>query len=299
MEDKATDSAKYPKIVVANVTTGRVIPKYVGREIAQIDPLDITESHKKGYPTVLVVGPRQYLREVEKQLRPTYPQLSYTRSFESDYGVCEGYEFLLRDERSNFGWRVLVDELLDVETQRPVLIATENGTALVDLLDPDFVARQLAAVRASKALRNEQEAPPAVEDVVREAVDGEVQAVLAHFAPKETEDEPTIDPAKPTILLTSFKGCKGLSAGHVFIVGAHTGAMPRDENAITDVEISQFIVAMTRTRKQCHIVSNNWLVAPFDKEKNFLPRFQKSPFVSWIEEDLVKDLGELRAKDLK
>jgi superfamily I DNA/RNA helicase len=298
-EDKAADSLKYPKIVVANLTTGSVIPKYIGREIAQIDPSDIKESHDKAYPTVLIVGPRQYLREVEKQLRSIHPQLSYTASSESDYGLCEAYEFISRDPRSNFGWRILMERMLEVGTQRRVLAATEDGTALVDLLDQGFVARHLAAVQAVKGLQDEQMTPAAAEDVLNNSVGPEAQVVLKHFLAEETEDEPPTDPTKPSILLTSFKGCKGLSAGHVFIVGVHVDAMPRDANNITDVEISQFIVAMTRTRKQCHILSNNWLVAPVDKNKQFLPRFRKSPFISWIAPNLVNDCGELKAKDFK
>jgi superfamily I DNA/RNA helicase len=298
-EDKAADSLTYPKIVVANVTTGSVIPKYIGREIAQIAPLDIKESHDKAYPTVLIVGTRQYLREVEKQLRPVHPQLSYTASSESDYGLCEAYEFILREPRSNFGWRILMEKMLEAGTQRRVLAATEDGTALVDLLDQDLVARQLAAVRAVKALQDEQMTPATANGVLTKAIGSEAQVVLKHFLAEETEDEPPTDPTKPSILLTSFKGCKGLSAGHVFIVGVHVGAIPRDANRITDVEISQFVVAMTRARKQCHIVSNNWLVAPVDKDKQFLPRFTKSPFVSWIATHMVNDRGELKAKDLK
>ena len=109
---------------------------------------------------------------------------------------------------------------------------------------------------------------------------------------------PAIDKKLPTVLLTSFKGCKGLSAGHVFIVGVHDGCMPKDNRHVEDVEISQFIVALARTRKQCHVLSNDWLVAPRDK-KGWIPAFEASLFVNWIPRELVEDRGKLRAKDFK
>jgi hypothetical protein len=74
--------------------------------------------------------------------------------------------------------------------------------------------------------------------------------------------------------------------------------MPKDNNYIEDVEVSQFIVALTRTRKQCHILSNDWVHAPHGK-KGWIDRFKASLFVEWLPKDLVEDRGQLRAKDLK
>jgi superfamily I DNA/RNA helicase len=298
-EKKAADSRKYQKLITATVTTRAVIPKYIGREIAQIDPLDVKESHEEGYPTVLIVGARQYLSEVEKQLKPIYSQLSYTASSDTTYGFCEAYEFLLRDPRSNFGWRILMEMVLDIEIQRNVLASTKDGTALVDLLERDMVEEHLKVVQAIRALQNEKITPADVEGIIAKVVGSEAQNILEHFSTEEPEEEPMLDNTKPTILLTSLKGCKGLSAGHVFIVGANVGSIPRNDKAIADVEISQFIVALTRTRKQCHILSNNWLIGPKDKNQNRVEKFQKTPFVSWIDSSLVKDLGELKAKDCK
>ena len=58
LDDKEIDNRKYPKIVTANCTTAKNIPKYIHREIEGIDKDDIRESHSKGseYPTVLSVG---------------------------------------------------------------------------------------------------------------------------------------------------------------------------------------------------------------------------------------------------
>ena len=73
----------------------------------------------------------------------------------------------------------------------------------------------------------------------------------------------------PTIVCTSQVGAKGLSAEHVFIVGMVNGDIPRDPNNVTDDEVCQLIVGLSRTRKACHLVSaGNWLGA-WKKESAF------------------------------
>ncbi len=83
----------------------------------------------------------------------------------------------------------------------------------------------------------------------------------------------------------------------MFLIGAHNGLLPRDPSNVRDIEISQFIVALTRTRKQCHIVSNKWMVPV--GAKGFISPFKKSDFISWIPPELIKDLGALTASTVQ
>lgn len=119
--------------------------------------------------------------------------------------------------------------------------------------------------------------------------------IIEAFSGKATE-ESEIDKSQPSILLTSFKGCKGLSAGHVLIVGANNSSMPADPTNIEDIEISQFVVAVTRTRKECHIISNKWLYSPKDANGNWIPQMEKSIFLDFIPKELIVDLGDLKSK---
>lgn len=109
-----------------------------------------------------------------------------------------------------------------------------------------------------------------------------------------TEEEPAErDTSQPTILLSSFEGCKGLSAGHVFIVGLNNGSMPKiaADGTIDDIEVSKFIVSLTRTRKCCYLLSNRWMFAPGD-------RLEKSWFLSIIPGEYIDSKGFLRTKDI-
>ena len=56
-------------------------------------------------------------------------------------------------------------------------------------------------------------------------------------------------------------GAKGLSAEHVFVVGVNDGHIPSSSNTLSDEEISKFLVALSRTRQQCHLISYRWFVS--------------------------------------
>jgi superfamily I DNA/RNA helicase len=80
LPDKEVDSLKYPKIVTSQLKTIKSIPKYIKKEILNISPEDIAESYVEGkeYPTVLIIGQRHYLAEIEKQLKKDFTQVYYS-----------------------------------------------------------------------------------------------------------------------------------------------------------------------------------------------------------------------------
>lgn len=298
LEDKERDSINYPKILLCQCTTAVVIPKYILNEIAKISQEDIDESNIEGkeYPAVLIVGHKQYLQEIEKQLKIVYPQVSYMPNKDIGYGIMDGYEQILKDEKSNLGWRILAELLLKPEEFKIILAESENGKPMLDLLDEDFLKEYLKVAEIIRAVQNKEDLTEETKAELKRITGGYADLIIAYFTPREEEEEPQPIPLR--ILLTSFVGCKGLSAGHVFIVGANSGSIPKDVNNIRDVEISQFIVALTRTRKQCHIITNKWFVAPVKKGKPVKP-FEKSLFISWIPSVLIENRGLMSAKDFK
>lgn len=125
------------------------------------------------------------------------------------------------------------------------------------------------------------------------------ETIFENLKPKEKEEEIIYNEKQPKILLTTFVGSKGLSAAHVFIVGANNGTMPKIKNdKIEEVEISKFLVALSRTRICCHIVSNKWFYSPVDKEGKNLKRYKESEFIKLIEKKYFDDLGCLKANDI-
>ena len=121
----------------------------------------------------------------------------------------------------------------------------------IELLPSVFVEQQIRAVELARAVKSQSSTREVVQKELNELLGQGLANQVLQSLTEPNAPVATVDKNQPTILLTSFKGCKGLSAGHVFIVGVHDGGMPRDNKHIDDVEISQFVVALTRTRKQC------------------------------------------------
>jgi len=60
------------------------------------------------------------------------------------------------------------------------------------------------------------------------------------------------------------------------------------------------MVALTRTRKQCHIITNQWLVSPRDpKTGAYISPYEDSIFISWINPKLIKNKGSYNASKFK
>jgi superfamily I DNA/RNA helicase len=298
LDDKEADGKRYPKIIIANVTTGTNFAKYISREIKKIDAADIAESHteSKEYPTVLIVGKRHYLREIDNQLRKHHQQINFSSASGEPYGIANAFDRLIPNDKSNLGWRILAELFLDEDEVRNMVERSMGDQPFIDLLRSAFVEEHMRAVELARAVKSQSSTS---EEVQRELNDllgkGFANQVLQSLTEPDSSVV-TVDKNQPTILLTSYKGCKGLSAGYVFIVGVHDGGMPRDNKDVDDVEISQFVVALTRTRKQCHILSNDWVHSPKGK-KGWIDAFQPSIFLDWISKELIEDRGKLRAKD--
>jgi len=213
--------------------------------------------------------------------------------------IVDAYKILITDEQSNFGWRILLDVLCDDETQKRVVIESQDGRPMRALLDANFVATHLEAVQLAYSVVVGERTAEAFQARLNELLGPSADAIMSWLTLDDADDVGALEQDKPRILLTTYKGCKGLSAGHVFIVGVHDGSLPKNRNAIEDREVSQFVVALTRTRKQCHVLSNKWFIAPRDGAGNFVAPFKASPFAEWIPNGLVKELGNLSAKDFK
>lgn len=301
IELKDEDNKNFPQIVTAYCTLGSIVARYIKFFISKIEQKDIEESWKEGseYPTVLVIGPRHYLELVHSELLTDYPDVTFKKSTDISLSPINGYEILLKDLDHNLGWRVLIDFFLSEDVTKKIIVESETGKNIIDCLNPEFVEQHKKVIEIIKQIKNGDDLTNELEDELENIVESSKTEIMNYFKPKEEDQKQEFDKSKPSILLTSFVGCKGLSAGFTFIVGANNGSIPRDTRNISDVEVSQFLVAITRTRKRCHIISNKWLVGAYDKNGSYIEPFGKTRFLTWIPDDYKDDLGELNAKALK
>jgi superfamily I DNA/RNA helicase len=294
----------YPNIKIITVPVISTIAKYIDLQIRKIPTADVIESNNTGssYPTVLIIGQRHYLSELQKKLVDRYPQIEFdTKSQDDNSKILDGIKILIKDENSNLGWRILTGELLSGIALKKAVIESRVLTPFRELLEEDFKQSILDAIVLINAAQQEaREFTRAEKRTLRENFSDAAELIIKYFSPFVEEEPIEQDPEEPTILLRTFEGSKGLSGGHVFIVGANDGSMPKIEGTeIPDIECCKFIVALTRTRKQCHIISNRWLNSPVDDDGKFLDRFDKSTFIGLIPTEYINDLGYKKSAEIK
>lgn len=234
-------------------TAGRnYMGRYVAKKIASVDPADIKDSHENGFPTVLIIGPKHYIKQVGDHLQHVGYAVETKAPQDDSAGVTtreEALRILKKNSESNLGWRIIV------EHDNPALLVT--------------------AVNAAGSTKP-------MSAVLPEDFKAAILAEAAKWEEKE-DDEPAskpIDTAKPRIKLVTFEGSKGLSGHFVFIVGCQDGEIPRGKT-MKDIDVAKFIVALTRTRKECHVL--------------YTSRFggkpvRVSPFMGWISASHRRDL---------
>jgi len=291
LEDKQHENATYPKIIRATTTTIPCLSKFVTAEIQKIPEVEILEAHEKNYPCVLVVGKRQYLNPLAKKFREHFSNVNSTEAPEINYSILESTAKLRNQDDSNLGWRILAEFEFSSRQMRDFIKATLDGTPMKRILPPDFVDKHEKII---SILRTEQLGED--ERLELMALLGDLgDQVVKHFYAIEDEAKQEVDKSQPTILLSSFEGCKGLSAGHVFIVGLNDSVVPKigENGEVDDFECCKFIVALTRTRKRCYLLSNKWDYNPKEQKP-----FKPSIFIHLIPNQFLDDKGNIASKDI-
>jgi len=289
MPEKEDDGRRYPKIKVVECSVDRpgvhMPARYVLDVVSNIPKEDIDASFEGlGYPTALIIGPSNFTDPVIEALKQAGFTVTKREESEPDIAILDGY-LILRDERnSRLGWRIVMecDPLSRID--KILRQAVGHGDELRDLLSKQYVDKHLAIVALLAKIGNGEELSDEERNDVETATDrsiGELQTIL--FAAPAVA--PVVDETKPTILVTTYVGAKGLSGGHVFVMGLSEGFLPRTHQ-ITDEDVRLFLVALTRTRKECHLLRVKWYGRP-RAGRRLPPQLTPSPFLTWISRDRV------------
>lgn len=244
--------------------------RYIEQEIRRIPANEISESHAKQFPTVLIIGPKPFLSTIEDYLRTCFSQVQAPVKKEVGLDVLDGYRLLARDDVSNLGWRILIQLLQPTGWEEAVRQGLDSRKSLRTFLGVDFVAEQLNVVVLLRRWLAQGSLSDAEATLLAAAIGTRPDDLAVRIRGPEPEPAPEVDQTAPTIMLTSLMGSKGLQAGHVFIVGVNEGHFPRRNASITNEEVCQLLVALTRARKSCTIVSTGRFGAEAQSASIFL-----------------------------
>lgn len=255
--DKYEASKQYEKIDLAKCS--KFDPTALKLIQTRIEGLVDKEGLTEKTPGIpfLIIGPEsgyhldQVYKYLSEKLDPELYEVRDGRRERIDLEIEEGYFILKKDGHSNLGWRIVLhcDPLPDVEDI--IKKSVVHRFPLEELLPDDYKAKHLSLI-GSKRTKEEV-----------------------------TESEST--PQKRIlILLTNFFGSKGLSAEHCIIIGLSNGVFPRDPKDVDDTDACKFLVALTRAKRSCLLVTNR----EFDKTKK-ISAYKPSGFISLIHKNLL------------
>ena len=134
LDDKVYENGAYPKVLTATTANIPGLASLIRKAINLIPKQDIHEAHEKQYPCVLIVGQRQYLNYLHKNLQQYFPHVEFAQSNAMLYSMADGYEFLMENDDSNLGWRILAGSGLPKADLGPVLAASHEGGRFTSLL---------------------------------------------------------------------------------------------------------------------------------------------------------------------
>ncbi|UUY01591.1 UvrD-helicase domain-containing protein [Svornostia abyssi] len=279
LPDKEADSTAHPTIIHAECSTANqpYAGRYIAQQIARIPTADIATARKKGHPAALIIGPRPFLDMAYNEVVTKYPQAALAKSAPNDVDILDGYRRLAIDAHSRLGWRIILDQCPHEDSAEVLRRALESNSDLDAGLKDDYksehlaISRLVARLLANETLSSEEQA------ILETATDRSLEQIRLDLdlAQPDRDDAAEVDVAEPEILFTTLVGSKGLSAEHVFIVGLNDGHFPRDPDAVTDEEICSMLVALSRTRKQCHVISTKFLGRGFLEPSAFLTAIER------------------------
>jgi len=292
--DKSSDSQKYPLLIHAKCTVqSNNVPymsKYIEKTIKAIPNEDIKESIEKNYPTALIIGPSQYLGQIHEYLMQKFTNVIYNpKKLDNTLQKMEGYSCLLKNSKSNLGWRIIIKHDYSVTNVKGLIeLSVKNKLNLFDILPDEYIGSHMFRLELLKKLidggsnlTNDEELNLSQyfemkSDELLRKINLNEEQIEIEF---NRENEGLIvNGSDPIIQLSTYNGCKGLDAGHVYVVGFDQD-MSKPKQIPSTTEVCQFIVALTRTRKQCHFLTTKRL---FGKPS------QSSMFLDWLPKNSVE-----------
>jgi superfamily I DNA/RNA helicase len=291
----------YPKLQIFNMASVAAASCYLDCFIKTIinEEIDNYEKREGREPLILIISNGKYLKIFKKYYENKLKNIADYIEPDQDkedknLHICEAYKILLKEEEANIGWRLLLyyDRLQPPELEREILEESKKNIPLVELIPDEYKQKHQEIINLIGKLKNSTEYTNIqIEKKLENLVDISLkEQIIEFFTNKKDENLIKAQDKIYPIQFVTYQGSKGLAADYVFILGMNDGDLPKDPSSITDYEICEFIVGLTRAKKYCYIIPINNV---------FGIRMKKSTFLSWIENERINNYNSLSVKQVR
>lgn len=238
--------------------------------------------------SVLIISPtRAQSRRIVSALKQKgFKNLLFVEKRDSDEpSLLDALALLLEDPNCNLGWRVVAKELLSSTEFEAILKATaeENSKPVAELVSCEVKKEVKRMLKVLSLVSKDKELPDesAFADLLVK-VDIDAYGMAKDFLKNELDSRAlsNSNPAirKIPITATTIQSSKGLAADYVFITHFDDRFFIKDndKSKISDQDICNFLVALTRARKKVFLISSETTKTP--------------TFLDWIEPERIQHI---------
>lgn len=280
-EQKDKQSEQNPKIIYGQFFDNQ-LPWFINTQMEEI-----AKEVKEKF-SVLVISPTKIKsRSIVRCLRDKgFENIeAIAKKDEKGLSLLDGLKILLDEKTSNLGWRIVSRFILSVEGFKNLLKETNKDSSknIADIVNPECKKEVTALLKVLRSVRDDK--------VVAEKELDEVLRKVG-FHPYEISKDALSNEIVSTsqrsghrglikipIKATTIQSAKGLDAEYVFITHFDDQYFIKngDKKKISDQDICNFLVALTRAKKRVFLISSNNKKYP--------------TFLKWINKDRIEDMS--------
>ena len=259
---KDEESKQNPKIIYSQFFSSQ-IPWFIEKEI-----MEIAKERRSNFSVLLISPLKDRLKEIVYSLRKKgFENIDFEEKKDNNPSLMDGLVILLDDKKSNLGWRIATKHLLSEPDFESLIEKSNNSNKpLCEFIPKESKKEINEMLKVCKNCKDKKKGK-----VIDEAKLAEV-LTKAGFKPDEilknflrskinSNSPRTGNRAlrKIPIKATTIQGSKGLAADIVFIThfdDCFFVKNNKNKTQITDQDIRQLLVALTRAKRKIFLISS-------------------------------------------
>lgn len=277
-EDKDKDGVNNPNIIYTQKYATQ-IPWFISK---QID--DIAKQVKDKF-SVLIISPSAKMSQstVDSLRNKGFQNINLVqKGSASEYPtLIEGLDLLLQDGKDNLGWRIVSKYFLTKNDFQTLIeaISKDRTKPIVEVIKKDIKGNINEIVKLLKSLKKDEKLEDKDTNKLLKLFEfnpvENKKTFLLNKLPIKSEAKIGAGIRKIPIKATTIQSSKGLSVDYVFITYFDDQYFTDVKNKkITDINVFNFLVALTRAKKGVYLISSNTKREPV--------------FLSWIKNERIK-----------
>ena len=274
-DDKAKDeiSDRYPHLIHKTLFAGQ-FPWYVSEQLESLID-DLRERF-----SVLIISPSKVQAKAIALplMEKGFQGVDFVDRSDQDLKLLDGLEILLKDSKSNLGWRIVAGFRLPEAEMDGLLKKTlvAEPPALIDLIPTALKKETKQILTTLRRVRDGNEIDSAQLALLKNYDIDPLDMGLSELSADLNIDSSSIvrpGLRKLPIKVTTIQSSKGLAADVVFITHLDDPFWIT-KGGMTDKDVCNFVVALTRAKKKVFLLSS---------------QTAKPTFVSWIKPERIEE----------